>query len=49
MARFTAAVVSGLCFGAVAIALMLRMQFPDQRAALLGAFASRFAIGFTIG
>lgn len=25
------------------------MQFPDKRTALLGAFASRFAIGFTIG
>jgi len=28
---------------------MLPMQFPDKRTALLGAFASRFAIGFTIG
>lgn len=49
MGRLTAAVVSGLIFGAVAVALMLPMQFPDKRTALLGAFASRFAIGFTIG
>ena len=49
MGRLTAAVVSGLVFGAVAVALMLPMQFPDKRTALLGAFASRFAIGFTIG
>jgi hypothetical protein len=28
---------------------MLPMQFPDKRTALLGAFASRFATGFTIG
>ena len=28
---------------------MLPMQFADKRTALLGAFASRFAVGFTIG
>ena len=49
MGRLTGAVGSGLIFGAVAVALMLPMQFPDNRTALLGAFASRFAIGFTIG
>jgi hypothetical protein len=49
MGRLTGAVVSGLIFGAVAVALMLPMHFPDKRTALLGAFASRFAIGFTIG
>ncbi|MFL6530301.1 MAG: hypothetical protein ACJ8KX_07505, partial [Chthoniobacterales bacterium] len=49
MGRLTGAVVSGLIFGSVAVALMLPMQFPDKRTALLGAFASRFAIGFTIG
>lgn len=49
MGTLTAAVVSGLIFGAVAVALMLPMQFPDKRTALLGAFASRFAIGFIIG
>jgi hypothetical protein len=35
----------GLIFRAVAVALMLPMRFPDKRTALLGAFASRFAIG----
>lgn len=49
MGRLTAGVVSGLIFGAVAVALMLPMQFADKRTALLAAFASRFAIGFTIG
>ncbi len=43
------AVLSGLIFGAVAVGLMLPMQFPDKKTALLAAFASRFAIGFTIG
>ena len=38
----------GLGFGAFAVALMLPMSFPDKRSALLGAFTSRFAIGFLI-
>jgi len=42
------AVITGLIFGAVVVGLMLPMQFPDKRTALLAAFASRFAIGFTI-
>ncbi len=28
---------------------MLPMSFPDKRAAILGAFINRFAIGFVIG
>jgi len=41
-------VIAGLLFGAVDVALMLPMEFPDKKTALLGAFASRFAIGFLI-
>jgi hypothetical protein len=44
-------VLSLLCgagFGALAVALMLPMSFPDKRTALLGAFTSRFAIGFLV-
>ena len=37
------------CFGALDVALMLPMPFPDKTTALLGAFTSRFAIGFVIG
>jgi len=33
----------------VDVALMLPLEFPDKRAALLGAFIDRFAIGFVIG
>lgn len=40
--------VAGLVFGAVDVALMLPMTFPDKKTALLAAFASRFAIGFLI-
>jgi hypothetical protein len=41
-------VIAGVVFGAVDMALMLPMDFPDKRTALLGAFLSRFAIGFLI-
>lgn len=42
-------VVAGLVFGAIAVAMMLPLPFPDKTAALLGAFASRFGIGLVIG
>lgn len=41
-------VIAGLVFGAVDVALMLSMDFPDKKTALLGAFLSRFVIGFLI-
>ena len=41
-------VVAGLLFGALDVALMIPMDFPDKATAMLGAFASRFAIGFLI-
>ena len=40
------ATLCGLGFGVIAVLLMLPMSFPDKRRALLGAFSSRFAIGF---
>ena len=40
--------ICGLGFGALAVALMLPMTFPNKRSALIAAFASRFAIGFLI-
>jgi len=42
-------VIGGLIFGAVSVAMMLPMSFPDKRAALLAAFINRFAIGLVIG
>ena len=43
--------LSDRCFSirALDVGLMLPMSFPDKTTALLGAFASRFAIGFVIG
>ena len=40
--------IAGLVFGALDVALMLPMDFPDKKTALAGAFLSRFAIGFLI-
>ncbi|MFL6513892.1 MAG: hypothetical protein ACJ8M1_02590 [Chthoniobacterales bacterium] len=40
--------ISGLIFGAVDVALMLPMSFPDKRTALVAAFLSRFGIGLVI-
>lgn len=41
-------IIAGLTFGIIDVALMLPMDFPDKKTALLGAFLSRFAIGFLI-
>jgi hypothetical protein len=36
----------GLGIGIADVLLMLPLSFPDKRAALLGAFCARFALGF---
>ena len=48
MSRFMLANLCGLIFGLLTVAIMLPMSFPDKRAALLGAFFNRFAIGFVV-
>jgi hypothetical protein len=48
MSRISLGVICGLIFGGIDVALMIPMSFPDKRAALLGAFIARFAIGFVI-
>ena len=49
MSKIVLGLIAGLVFGALDVALMLPMSFPDKTTALLGAFTSRFAIGFVIG
>ena len=44
----TLGLIGGTAFGIVDVLLMVPMQFHDKRAALIGAFLSRFAIGFLI-
>src|SRR6201988_1817621 len=46
MDRVTLGVLLGLAFGMADVLLMLPLTFPDKRAALLGAFCARFALGF---
>ena len=48
MNRVLFGVIAGLVFGTVDVALMIPMEFADKKTAMLGAFASRFAIGFVI-
>src|SRR5476649_1918458 len=49
MPKIILGLICGVVFGLIDVGLMLPMSFPDKRAALLGAFTSRFAIGFVIG
>ena len=48
MARIPLGILCGLIFGGVDVALMIPLSFPDKRAAMLGAFIARFALGFVI-
>ena len=49
MSRLWLGVLSGIVYGALSAASMIPLEFPDKRAALLGAFLNRFAIGVVIG
>lgn len=46
MTRVTLGAMLGLGIGIADVLLMLPLSFPDKRAALLGAFCARFALGF---
>ena len=49
MPRLALGLVAGVLYGALSAASMLPLQFPDKRAALVGAFLNRLAIGVVIG
>ena len=49
MPRLLLGLLAGLTYGALSAASMLPLTFPDKRAALLGAFLNRLAIGIVIG
>ena len=46
MSRVPLGVGLGIAIGVIDVLLMLPLTFPDKRAALLGAFCARFALGF---
>lgn len=49
MSRLSLGLLAGLVYGALAAVSMVPFQFADKRAALLGAFLNRLAIGIVIG
>ncbi len=49
MSNVLLGIAAGLVFGAVSVATMIPLSFPDKTAALSAAFIDRFAIGFVIG
>jgi hypothetical protein len=49
MSRLLLGAICGIVFGTVVVLTMLPMEFADKRAALIGAFLNRFAVGFVIG
>jgi len=49
MSRILLGAICGLVYGALSAASMIPLSFPDKKAALLGAFLNRFAIGFVVG
>ncbi len=49
MSKAMLGLLCGLLFGAVSVATMIPLPFEDKRAAMLGAFINRFAIGVVIG
>ena len=48
MTRLPFGLLAGIAYGAITVATMLPMTFPDKRAALFAAFLNRFAIGLLI-
>ncbi len=48
MQRLYLGIICGLAFGGIDTAMMIPLSFPDKRAAMLGAFIARFALGFVI-
>ena len=46
MSRTSLGITLGLGLGVVDVLLMMPLAFADKRAALMGAFCARFALGF---
>ena len=49
MPRLALGLLAGVLYGVLSAASMLPLQFSDKRAALLGAFLNRLAIGVVVG
>ena len=49
MPKIMLGIICGIIFGAISVATMIPLKFEDRKAAMAGAFVSRFGIGFVIG
>ncbi len=49
MSRILLGIICGIAFGLISVFMMIPLKFEDKRAAMLGAFVNRFAIGLVIG
>ena len=49
MPRLALGLLAGVLYGVLSAVSMVPLQFPDKRAALLGAFLNRLAIGVVVG
>lgn len=49
MNKMLLGLIAGLVFGVIDVLIMIPLKMPDKNRAMLGAFFSRFAIGFLIG
>ena len=49
MSKIILGIICGVVFGAISVATMIPLTFEDKKAAMTGAFVSRFGIGFVIG
>ena len=48
MTKVVLGLISGAIFGAVSVATMIPLKMEQKQTAMLGAFASRFGVGFVI-
>jgi len=49
MSKIVLGIICGIVFGAISVATMIPLTFEDKKAAMTGAFVSRFGVGFVIG
>jgi hypothetical protein len=49
MPKLILGIICGVVYGLFSVATMIPLEFPDKKAAMLGAFINRFSIGFVIG
>jgi len=49
MSKLLLGTICGIIYGGLSVVSMIPLTFSDKKAALLGAFLNRFAIGFVIG